>query len=65
VIVRSSLRLLQEQNELKQIRLRELKQEVQKGLDQIDRGEIVDGDEVFRELRERNLKYKQAKAKKK
>lgn len=63
--MRSSLRLLQEQNELKQIRLRELKQEVQKGLDQIDRGEIVDGDEVFRELRERNLKYKQAKAKKK
>jgi predicted transcriptional regulator len=46
-----------------QIRLRELRQEVQKGIDQIERGEIVDGEEVFKELRKRNLKYKQAKAK--
>ncbi|MBX9668348.1 MAG: type II toxin-antitoxin system ParD family antitoxin [Candidatus Obscuribacterales bacterium] len=64
-VIRAGLRLLQEQDELRQIRLRELKHEVQKGLDQIDRGEIVDGDEVFQELRDRNLKYKQAKAKKK
>jgi antitoxin ParD1/3/4 len=64
-VIRAGLRLLQEQDELRLIRLRELKLEVQKGLDQIDRGEIVDGDEVFQELRERNLKYKQAKTKKK
>jgi antitoxin ParD1/3/4 len=64
-VIRAGLRLLQEQDELRQIRLRELKQEVKKGLDQIDRGEIVDGDEVFQELRARNLKYKQSKAKKK
>ena len=38
---------------------------VSKFLDQIDRGEILDGDKVFSELRGRNLKYKQAKAKKK
>jgi antitoxin ParD1/3/4 len=64
-VIRAGLRLLQEQDELKQIRLRELKRDVQKGIAQIDRGEIVDGDEVFRELRERNVKAKQAKAKKK
>lgn len=64
-VVRAGLRLLQEQDELRQIRLRELKREVQVGLDEIDRGEIVDGDEAFQELRERNLKFKQAKAKKK
>lgn len=63
-VIRAGLRLLQEQDELRQIRLRELKREVQLGLDEIDRGEIVDGDEVFQELRERNLKSKQAKAKK-
>lgn len=64
-VIRAGLRLLQEQDELRQIRLRELKREVQKGLDEIERGEVVDGDEVFQELRERNLKLKQAKAKKK
>ncbi|HEY9783872.1 MAG TPA: type II toxin-antitoxin system ParD family antitoxin [Candidatus Obscuribacterales bacterium] len=64
-VIRAGLRLLQEQDELRQIRLRELKREVQVGLDEIDRGEIVDGDEVFQELRERNLKFKQPKAKKK
>ena len=63
-VIRAGLRLLQEQDELRLIRLRELKHEVQEGLDQIDRGEIVDGDEVFQELRGRNLKYKHAKAKK-
>jgi putative addiction module antidote protein, CC2985 family len=64
-VIRAGLRLLQEQDELRQIRLRELKREVQKGLDEIERGEVVDGDEVFKELRERNLKIKKAKAKKK
>jgi antitoxin ParD1/3/4 len=64
-VIRAGLRLLKEQDELKQIRLRELKREVQKGLDEIKRGEIVDADEVFQELRERNLKFKQAKGKKK
>lgn len=64
-VIRAGLRLLQEQDELRQIRLRELKREVQQGLDEIERGEVVDGDEVFQELRERNLKIKQAKAKKK
>ena len=64
-VIRAGLRLLQEQDELRQIRLRELKREVQQGLDEIERGEVVDGDEVFQELRERNLKFKQAKAKKK
>ncbi len=64
-VIRAGLRLLQEQDELRQIRLQELKREVQKGLDQIERGEVVDGDEVFQELRERNRKAKQAKARKK
>lgn len=64
-VIRAGLRLLQEQDELRQIRLRELKREVQQGLDEIERGEVVDGDEVFQELRERNLKFKKAKAKKK
>ena len=64
-VIRAGLRLLQEQDELRQIRLHELKREVREGLDEIERGEVVDGDEVFQELAERNLKFRKAKAKKK
>ncbi|MBX3076184.1 type II toxin-antitoxin system ParD family antitoxin [Candidatus Obscuribacterales bacterium] len=64
-VIRAGLRLLKEQDEIRQIRMRELKREVQIGMDEIERGEIVDGDEVFQELRERNLKAQKAKAKKK
>lgn len=64
-VIRAGLRLLQEQDELRQIRLHELKHEVREGLDEIERGEVVDGDEVFQELAERNLKFRKAKAKKK
>lgn len=63
-VIRAGLRLLQEQDELRKIRLLELTREVQKGLDQLERGEVVDGEEVFRELHKRNLKSKQAKTKK-
>ncbi|HMW89555.1 MAG TPA: type II toxin-antitoxin system ParD family antitoxin [Candidatus Obscuribacter sp.] len=59
-VIRAGLRLLQEQDELRAIRLRELQREVQKGLEQIDRGEVVDADEVFNELRKRKPKGKKA-----
>ena len=64
-VIRAGLRLLQEQDELRQIRLHELKREVREGLDEIERGEVVDGAEVFQELADRNLKFRKAKAKKK
>ena len=64
-VIRAGLRLLQEHEEVKYFSLEDLRYEVKKGLEQIKRGEIVDGDEVFRELRERNLKLQKAKTKKK
>jgi antitoxin ParD1/3/4 len=38
-VVRDALRLLEERDRLYDIRLRDLRQEVRKGLDQLDRGE--------------------------
>ncbi|HEY9755112.1 MAG TPA: type II toxin-antitoxin system ParD family antitoxin [Oculatellaceae cyanobacterium] len=57
-VIRAGLRLLQEQDELRQMRLRELQRDLKKGLDQIERGEVVEGDEVFQELRKRQPKRK-------
>ena len=40
-VVRDALRLLEERDRLYQVRLRELRTQVKKGLDQLDRGEGV------------------------
>jgi antitoxin ParD1/3/4 len=45
-VVREGLRLLQEREQLRQIRLSELRREVDKGLEQIDRGESIELDEA-------------------
>jgi antitoxin ParD1/3/4 len=55
-VVREGLRLLHEQDERRRARLEELRREVARGVEQADRGELIDGEDVFRELRERNAK---------
>ena len=55
-VVREGLRLLQERDELRRARLEELRREIARGVEQADRGELIDGEEVFRELRERNAR---------
>lgn len=50
-VVREALRLLEERDKLQAVRMEELRQEIRVGIDQADRGELLDGPEVFRELR--------------
>ena len=53
-VVREALRLMEDRDRLGDIRLEELRKEIQIGIDQIERGEVTPGEEVFRQLRERN-----------
>lgn len=53
-VVREALRLLEEKDRWRKIRLEELRREVLVGIEQADRGELVDGGEAFRRLRARN-----------
>ena len=53
-VVREGLRLLKEREELKQLRLAELRKEIAIGSKQADRGEFVDGAETFAEIRRRS-----------
>ncbi|MFN8555571.1 MAG: hypothetical protein U0103_29245 [Candidatus Obscuribacterales bacterium] len=39
---------------LDEVSLRELRRSISIGIEQADRGELIQGDEVFRRLRERN-----------
>lgn len=47
-VIRESLRLLQERDRLKEVRLEELRKEIQKGVSQLERGEyqVYETDEL-------------------
>ena len=55
------LRILKEQEELKKLRLAELRHEIAIGSEQADRGKFVDGAQTFAEIRRRSAKRKRAK----
>lgn len=50
-IVREGLRLLKQQEDLRQARLAELRREIASGMAEAERGEVVDGPSVFAEIR--------------
>jgi antitoxin ParD1/3/4 len=50
-VVREALRLLEERDSANATKFAELQQAIQAGIDQADRGELVDGPEVFAKLR--------------
>ena len=53
-ILREGLRLLKEREELKKIRLAELRTEIAKGIEVADRGEFVDGPKALAEIRRKH-----------
>ena len=54
-VVREGLRLLKEREDFKNLRLAELRKEIAIGSEQADRGEFVDGEEAFAEIRRRSV----------
>jgi antitoxin ParD1/3/4 len=60
-VLREGLRLLKEREELKQVRLSQLRKEIAIGSEQADRGEFVDGKQAFAEIRRRAIRRKHAK----
>ncbi len=57
-VLREGLRLLKEREEVKQLRLAELRKEIAAGSAQADRGEFVDGPGVFVKIRKRSAQRK-------
>lgn len=60
-ILRDGLRLLKEREDIKKLRLVELRKEIAIGSEQADRGEFVDGKKAFAEIRRRSAERKRAK----
>ena len=51
-IIGEALRLLWERDRIRDARLAELKEKIRVGIEELDRGEGIDGEEVFAELEE-------------
>ena len=49
-MIDEGLRLLKEREIIRQAAIVELKQEIQFGIDEADRGDLIDGEEVFLEI---------------
>src|SRR5271166_5115844 len=60
-VVREALRLLERQEQERDDALRQLKAKLRKGAAQAERGELLDGDDVFKELRETIKQRRQGK----
>jgi antitoxin ParD1/3/4 len=61
-VVREALRLLEDRDRVRQIKLETLRQEIMVGVEQIERGEMIDGETVFAELEEDIRRNEQARA---
>ena len=57
-ILREGLRLLKDREDLKQLRLAELRKEIAIGIASADRGEFVDGPAAFDRIRQRTAERK-------
>ena len=53
-VVRDGLRLLKQREQLREIQLGELRKKITVGIEQLERGESIGIDDVFRELRNTN-----------
>lgn len=57
-VLRGGLRLLKEREEIKGLRIAELRKEIALGSEQADRGDFVDGLEAFAKIRSRSAQRK-------
>jgi len=53
-VIREGLRLLEDQDRLRAVQLEEVRRKIQVGLDQLDRGEGIAGDQVLAELKQKS-----------
>ncbi len=59
-ILREGLRLLKDREDLKRLRLAELRRAIAVGEAEADRGDVVDGPSAFAQLRERSAQLRNA-----
>jgi antitoxin ParD1/3/4 len=59
-VIREGLRLLDDQDRLREAQLAEVRRKIQLGIDQLDRGEGIPGDEALAELKIKSAALRKA-----
>jgi antitoxin ParD1/3/4 len=59
-VIRQGLRLLDDQDRLRELHLVEMRKKIQAGLDQLDRGEGIPGDQVYAEMKKKSVEFRKA-----
>jgi antitoxin ParD1/3/4 len=59
-VVREVLRLLEEREQSRETVTQELRAKIRRGIEQADRGELLDGDAVFDEIRQLSARRRSA-----
>jgi antitoxin ParD1/3/4 len=62
-VVREGLRLLEECEQAREAALKELRVQLRRGIKQADRGEFLDGDAVFEQIRQLSARRRAAASK--
>jgi len=56
-VIREGLRLLEDQDRLRELHLAEVRKKIQSGLDQLDRGEGIPGEQVFADMKKKRAEF--------
>ena len=60
-VIREGLRLLEDQDRLRELHLAEVRKKIQAGLDQLDRGEGISGDQVYAEMKQKSADFRKTR----
>lgn len=60
-VIREGLRLLDDQDQLRELHLAEVRKKIQLGLDELDRGEGIPGEEVYAQMKAKSAAFRKGK----
>jgi antitoxin ParD1/3/4 len=62
-VVREALRLLEEHDHIRKMRMQEIRKKIDEGWESLQRGEGIDGEEAFKTLAQRHKRFKRQRGK--
>ena len=60
-VIREGLRLLDDQDRLRELHLTEVRKRIQAGLDQLDRGEGIPGEQAYAEMKQKSAEFRKTR----
>jgi len=60
-VIREGLRLLDDQDRIREVHLHAVRKKIKTGLDQLDRGEGIPGDQAYARMKQRSAAFRKGK----